>query len=231
MIRPCILALVLALALTAPGFAADLYLKPSDTVPEKLLPMPPNDGTDVAKDEIAELHRIQKARTPDELARALYDDEHEDGWYLATVLGPNFNAKTLPVTAALLEQVRLEASAAAKPAKTYFHRLRPWAVDPTIVGCPHPGESQQPTSYPSGHATLGYSAAVVMANVLPDHAVDIMNRASQYGEERLVCGHHFRKDIEAGQTLGTVVGVLLIHDERFAAEMAKAKAELTAAGF
>ena len=70
-----------------------------------------------------------------------------------------------------------------------------------------------------------------MANLLPARATDIMRRASQYADERLVCGAHFRSDIEGGQVLGTTVGVLLVHDARFQAVMATAKSELVASGF
>lgn len=233
MFRRNILGLALSLALVSPAFAADslTWLKPSDVDPDVLLPAPPADGTPVAKAEIAELHRIQKTRTRAEFALAQYDNDHEDGWYLTSLLGPKFNAAALPATAALLDDVRREAFAAGRPSKAKFHRLRPWSVDPTIVGCPHPGPAIVRTSYPSGHSTVGFAVAVVMANVLPKHGADIMDRASQYAEERLVCGHHFRSDVEAGETLGTVVGVLLVHDPRFQPEMDKARVELTAAGF
>ena len=72
--------------------------------------------------------------------------------------------------------------------------------------------------------------AVVLADLAADHAQAIMSRASDFGYSRLVCEAHFPSDVAAGATLGTAVGVLLIHTPAMAAKLTAAKAELKAAG-
>ncbi len=84
-------------------------------------------------------------------------------------------------------------------------------------------------SYPSGHATMGYAAAAVLANLMPGNAQVILARASDYAESRLICGVHYRADIDAGQVLGNVLVARLMTKPAFQAELEAARAELTAA--
>jgi acid phosphatase (class A) len=84
-------------------------------------------------------------------------------------------------------------------------------------------------SYPSGHATMGYAAAAVLANLMPGNAQVILARASDYAESRLYCGVHYRDDITAGQVLGNVLVQKLMTKPAFQAELEAARAELTAA--
>jgi acid phosphatase (class A) len=53
-----------------------------------------------------------------------------------------------------------------------------------------------------------------------------MARAKEFAENRLVCGMHFRSDIEAGQEMGTVIALSLMQNAAFKADYDAAKAEL-----
>jgi len=125
-------------------------------------------------------------------------------------------------------EVRVEEKAAAKAAKLWFARNRPWIVDPRLQSCSKSDEPQ--SSYPSGHATMGYSMGLVLAQIEPVHASQIMARASEYAENRLVCGMHFRSDIVAGQALGGIVAAKLMANPAFRQDVGAAAAELKAAG-
>jgi acid phosphatase (class A) len=207
---------------------ASKFLGPDELRPEQFLPPPPADGSPAARTEIAELHRIQAARTPEAMARALHDDEVENVTAFAEVMGPGFQLEKLPATAALFKDLRSEDSAAAKRAKAFFQRTRPWAADPALHGCPH-GDDTVKSSYPSGHATMGYAAAGVLARLDPPKARAVLARAADYAENRLVCAAHYRRDIGAGQTLGAVLVVKLMEKPAFHAEFDAAQAELKAA--
>ena len=76
---------------------------------------------------------------------------------------------------------------------------------------------------------MGYSVAVVLAALAPEKAQAIMTRASDYAENRLVCSMHYRWDIFAGETLGTVVGEALLRTPAFKKQFSAAEAELRAA--
>lgn len=223
------LLMLMSAALIAlnPAFA-DPLLKAEDDHLVQLLPPPPADGSDVAKAEMDELHRIEKTRTDKQFEAADWDFKHEDITAFVGVMGPKFDLAKLPKTAALFDIVKAEDKAAGKVAKNYFKRNRPWIVDPTLKSCDQ-GDPPQ-SSYPSGHSTIGYSMTVILGALVPAKAEALKKRADQYAENRLVCSMHYRKDIIAGEILGTAVAVDLLQNTTFKAKFNDAKAELVAAG-
>ena len=99
-------------------------------------------------------------------------------------------------------------------------------VDPSLASCSK--EDAPQSSYPSGHATMGFSMGVVLASLIPEKAQLILRRATEYAENRLVCGMHFRRDIQAGQTLGTVIATELMQSPSFRVDFDAAALELRA---
>jgi acid phosphatase (class A) len=219
--------LTITCTVALPAGASPVFLSTAYYNPAELLPPPPADGSPSAKAEMDELHRIEKARTADQFARALADDHDEDITAFSQVMGPGFDLKVLPKTAALFADVKAEEKTAAKLAKDYFKRNRPWIIDPSLKSCAQDDPPQ--SSYPSGHATMGYAMAVILAKLAPEKAQAIMARASEYAENRLVCGMHYRRDIVAGEVLGTVVSAELMTTFGFQEEFDAAKNELRAA--
>ncbi|PJM79234.1 acid phosphatase [Bifidobacterium scaligerum] len=64
-----------------------------------------------------------------------------------------------------------------------------------------PGYStlQKNSSYPSGHTTAAYSWGIALAGLLPELAPQIMARASEAGNNRIVLGVHYPLDIMGGR--------------------------------
>ncbi|MDR3528412.1 MAG: phosphatase PAP2 family protein [Rhizomicrobium sp.] len=212
---------------TAPAFADPALLSPSQYTAALMMPAPAADGSAEQQHELAEIKAIQAKMSTADFAKAQSDNDNESVSAFAEVFGPWFDLTKLPKTAALFAVVRKEEDTAGKAVKTYFHRNRPWHLDETLKTCER-GKNVQ-TSYPSGHATMGYSMAVVLSHLLPDQADAIMSRAKSYGENRLVCGDHYRSDIVAGQVLGTVVANELLANPAFQPTFEAAKSELATA--
>ena len=207
--------------------AVSKFLSPGDLDAATLLPPPPKDEAPAAVEGRAELHRIAAVRTAERLEQAKHDDEVEDVRSIADVFGPAFSLERFPATARLFADLRNEDSLAAKQAKAFFKRERPFLNDKALDVCDDGHDRQN--SYPSGHATMGYAAAAVLANLMPGNAQIILARASDYAESRLYCGVHYRADIDAGQVLGNVLVQKLMTKPAFQAELEAARAELTAA--
>ena len=232
-------AIAPSVAAPAPSFAAPAkppkpaavskFLEPGELDPAQILPPPPADGSPEALAEIAELHRLEAARTPDRFALARHDDEFEDVTSIAAPLGAAFDLEKLPATARLFADLRIEDSVAAKRFKAYFHRTRPRVADPTLNPCKGgEGADTSKTAYPSGHSTMGYAAAAVLSNLMPGNAQVIQARAADYAESRLICEAHYRRDIEGGHVLGVALVAELMTKPAFRAELEAARAELIA---
>ncbi len=222
-IRFCLLALAVTMSVSslAHGQTFDAT---------HLVPPPPAHGSVIEAQELAELHTIQKDRTEGRLEQAQWDQDHENWTLYAPMFSPAYDMDKLPATSKLLTQIQKANSAVANKAKTAFHRQRPWALDPTIKGCKIKASDDPYSAYPSGHTDVGYALGVVLAELMPDHAQAILDRASDYAYSRLVCGMHYRSDTVAAEALATAVTLSMLRNPDLAADLAAAKAELKAAG-
>ncbi len=89
-----------------PAFAKDpIFVSPEQSRPVEVLSTPAADGSEKQQKELAELHKIEAARTAAEAAHAQWDDENEHIFLFKTVLGENFSAENLPLTAALSKKI------------------------------------------------------------------------------------------------------------------------------
>src|SRR3984957_17103495 len=56
-------------------------------------------------------------------------------------------------------------------------------------------------SFPSGHTTYGYMGSLVLAEVFPERFQQMIARAAEYGNDRILMGAHYAMDVIAGRTL------------------------------
>jgi acid phosphatase (class A) len=220
-------ALLLACGFVWATSAQAAMLDPAAVDASRLLPPPPVAGSVDNKAEFQELRDIAKRSTPEMIAAAARDAKNETPTLFNDVVGFDIAAK--PQTNKLLTLVAEEEEADSKQAKDYFHRDRPYASDPSLKTCTPVKPGKAANSYPSGHATLAFSMGIVLASLIPAKSQAILARASEYTENRLVCGVHFRSDIVAGQEFGTILALRLMQNPQFQAQMDAARAELRAA--
>jgi membrane-associated phospholipid phosphatase len=99
-----------------------------------------------------------------------------------------------------------DAEIAAWDGKYAYWAARPITADPDLdVQFPNPPFP----SYPSAHATVSNAAAVVLAHLFPNDAVDLLGLAAEAAASRAWAGIHFPIDNDAGQALGRSVGYLV----------------------
>ncbi len=191
-----------------------------------LVPNPPAIDSAANKAELAELHRIEAARTPEQIAAAKADEDDEDLFLYHTVLGAGFNADALPITAELGMHVKNEQSVAGGALKPVFSRPRPYKTDPTL----HPvcALTELPNSYPSGHALTGYLEGLTLAELVPARRTEILARADEFAHNRLICGVHYPSDIESSRRVAYVVFGYMMATPRFQRDLAAARVELHA---
>jgi len=205
-------------------------LTPSDVDPSLLLAPPATDGSDIQKGELQEVLRLYRTTGAERRAQAEWDDKHEDSQIFAATLGPAFDLAKLPRTAAFLKLVENEQSVAANVAKRYFLRMRPWAMDTSIKPCDYKPNANPKTSFPSGHATLGYSVSYVLAQLMPEKSQAVFERARDYAFSRQICGDHYASDTEASHVLGVTVGQKLMAHPMLQGDISLVREDLRSAG-
>jgi acid phosphatase (class A) len=202
------------------------YIDPQVLTISTLLPPPPAVDSAANKAELAELHRIEQARTPELAAKAKADEDEEDMFVFRSVFGANFTAGTLPLTAALGVHVKNEEGVIGGQLKLHFQRPRPYQSDTTL----HPacGVGAKPDSYPSGHGLTGYLEAFTLAEIAPEKRAEILARADDYAHNRLVCGVHYGSDVEASRRVAYAVFGYMLATPRFQRDLAVAREEMRA---
>lgn len=225
--KACLAALTLLAASTAGAAEVKPYLDAGAVDLLHILPPPPADDSAQTLKELGEILTIQVARTPAMADRARADSE-ESIWRFADVLGEKFNAANLPKLAALSERLIKTEDVVVKPAKKGFNRPRPYVLN-KLVEPLRAGTSSTPSgAWPSGHTTLGTLMGIVLANMLPEKKAELMHRAWEYGDNRVIAGVHYRSDVEMGRIAGSVIAASLTTRPEYKSEFAAAQKELRA---
>jgi len=144
-------------------------------------------------------------------------------------LGVDLGPQTAPITLKLLARVRADASAITNFPKDRFQHPRPFVT----YGGPICTEDDRKAlakswSYPSGHTTMSWAYGLILAELAPGHATEILARARAYGESRVVCGVHTVSDVEAGRVNGSALVAALHADPQFRADLDAARGEMAA---
>ena len=189
---------------------------------------PPTAGSKQLAAEMQELHRLQDTRTPAQITAAQADDAEEDIFIFRTVLGDKFSRDTLPLTAKLSDDLHNDEGVIVNPAKTFFHRPRPYNADATLKPVCKVKTDPSDYAYPSGHSTTGYLEALALTMIAPEKRAAILERADDYAHNRLVCGVHYPSDPLASKQVALAMMGVMLMNPKFQEELAKAKTETRA---
>ena len=123
---------------------------------------------------------------------------------------------------------------ATRHAKEYYMRVRPFSFFNENTCNP---EQQQELStngsYPSGHTSIGWATALILAELNPARQNEILQRGYEMGQSRVICGYHFQSEVDAARLVASAVVARLHANEAFMKQLSKAKKEfskLTKAG-
>jgi len=221
----CAVALVWCLVSSLVEAATPHYIAQHAVDLLVLLAPPPGPEDPRTAAELDELRRIQATRSPDRIALA-QADVAETVFRLLTVFDRRFTAQQLPTVTAFFRNLTEDGALVTGPAKTGFGRPRPYALAHDLAPvCPL---AVNP-AYPSGHATVGYVMGVVLAAMVPEQRARIFARTQEFAESRLVCGVHYRSDIDAGRIAGTVLAAVAWSHPEFQRDFTAAQAEFRTA--
>jgi acid phosphatase (class A) len=134
-----------------------------------------------------------------------------------------------PRLSALLKRIAPDVGRAVTRPKDFYGRKRPFLIDAgPICDARTPGLAASP-DYPSGHSTWGWTVGLILAELAPDRATDILVRARAYGESRIICGVHNLSAVEAGRTNASALVAALHGSPEFRADLDGARREVAAA--
>jgi acid phosphatase (class A) len=134
-----------------------------------------------------------------------------------------------PYLYVLLRRSATDAGVSAYHAKKHYQRTRPFMKNNEAICTPSSREYFKTSgSYPSGHAAIGWTWALILAEIEPTKADVIFQKGLAFGESRMVCNLHWQSDIIAGRTMGAATVARLQSEPMFNEAIAIAKEELKA---
>lgn len=144
-------------------------------------------------------------------------------------LGVTISEEATPHLNMLLRRTLTDAGGATYRAKDEYKRTRPF-VQFQDASCTPESEAHlaKDGSYPSGHSALGWAWALVLTEVAPEHANEILQRGYEFGQSRAICGAHWQSDVEAGRVVGAAAVARLHSEPTFLAQLASAREEFLA---
>jgi acid phosphatase (class A) len=138
--------------------------------------------------------------------------------------------ETTPHLYMLLRRSLTDSGLATYPAKDHYQRVRPFVRHDDASCTPHQEASlRKDGSYPSGHSTIGWAWALILAEVAPERANALLARGLSFGQSRVICGVHWQSDVTAGRVIGACAVASLLGEGVFRAELEAAKKEVAAA--
>jgi len=145
-------------------------------------------------------------------------------------LGLVLTPEKAPKLAKLIGRAYSDAWPAANVIKVRYHHKRPFQVSEGNICLSTQGKAalEKSPDYPSGHAALSWETGLILAELVPEAASDVLARARAFGQSRVVCGVHNASAVEAGWMTATVVFAFEQSSPAFHADLEAARSEIAA---
>jgi acid phosphatase (class A) len=105
-----------------------------------------------------------------------------------------------PYLYTLLSRAFSDLAMSTYAAKNHYLRKRPFQENNEPIGVPDARAFlEKDPSYPSGHTAVGWGFALILSEIAPDRAEEILDRGRSFGESRIVVNHHWYSDVVWGR--------------------------------
>jgi acid phosphatase (class A) len=217
-----------ASAQSATVWGAGPYLPPEAT-PDglRILPPPPRPSGPIARADRQVFAATRRLRGSARWNIAASDVRTGPFEHFACALGVRLTAEAAPALAHLLD--RADTSGVVDPVKQFYRKLRPYIGSRAPICQAKTAALAGNGDYPSGHAANGWMEALILAELAPDRATEILARGRAFGESRVICGAHSLSAVEAGWMAGAAQTAVLHASAEFRADLEAAREEMARA--
>jgi hypothetical protein len=219
----------------APGPSAQTapYLTPAQTPdPTRYLPSPPPLGGPEARADRAVFEQTRALKGTPRWAMATDDVQSglQDMYrHFSCALGFKLTPGEVPALDRIFLRAGQSGEAMVDGPKRAFGRPRPFVGHDAPICEARTAHLEHQPDYPSGHTTGGWAFALILTELDPSRATQILERGRAYGESRVVCGSHNVSAVEAGFINGAAWVAALHSSAAFREDMDAARTELAAA--
>lgn len=127
----------------------------------------------------------------------------------------------------LMRRSMTDTSRSVRIVKNHYMRPRPFMENKKPICTPlYQAQLEGNGSYPSGHAAIGWAWALILSEIAPEKADEILARGRAFGESRIVCNVHWQSDVVEGRVVAAGTVARLHADPAFRADLEAAKGEI-----
>ena len=211
---------------------ADLYFQPEQMPNMKeFLPGPPAEGSVAFEYDLAVYEQGKQIRVTDAKAAAAAQAQSDSGVknlckQFSQAFGMELSEERTPQIYLLMRDGVITCVKSVIEPKEYYHRTRPFAYHKEGTLMPDSeGMLHQNGSFPSGHTLRGWAMALLLLEINPDRAEELLTLGYQYGYSRVISGYHWQSDVDASRLVAAAAVAKLHTSERFLKQMKRAKRE------
>jgi len=162
----------------------------------RAFPRKPALGSSTDQFDLLTTLSIQASRTEEQKSEAVHDKDYSIK-LVTDVIDPDFETK-YPMTFEVLKRADLGAYFINSMLKKANGRPRPFVQHPALV---QPLFTAGDFSYPSGHSSGTELQARILGTLLPAQSEQLLIRARQVADSRVIAGVHYTSDTLAGSAI------------------------------
>ena len=211
---------------------AVLYFQPEQMPDMKqFLPGPPAEDSEAFKYDLAVYELGKKIRATDQEAAKAAQAQSDNRLgnlckQFSEPFGMEISAEKTPEIYLLLRDGVITCVKSIIGPKEYYHRTRPFAYHKEGTLMPdREGMLHQNGSFPSGHTLRGWTTALLLLEINPDRAEELLALGYQYGQSRVISGYHWQSDVDASRLVAAAAVAKLHTSPRFCKQMKRAQRE------
>ena len=194
------------------------------------LPAPPDTSSMLFIDDFQKWIWGKSMRATPRGQRASWESEYSVSrmcQIYSEAMGFTISKEATPAIYRLVSRGQKTAAQAVDRAKARYMRIRPFArMNEHVAGAFDDEEHLRGNgSYPSGHTSLGWTTALILAQMAPEQQDTILRRGWEYGESRVIVGAHWQSDVDAGRLAAAAANARMHTSERFIEQMKLAQQE------
>lgn len=148
---------------------------------------------------------------------------------MSCAAGFEISPAATPAIDRLLRRTIPDLGSASVGAKQRYARPRPFMANGAAICTPGQDAGLRASgSYPSGHASVGHGWGLILAELVPGRAAELVARGRAFGDSRRICNAHWLSDLEEARIIAGAVVARLHASRAFQADLAAARSEAVA---